>query len=239
MHKFDSIITLGDSWSWGSELPETQRIEKRFDSLLSKEFKVESINLARESATNFCYKWHWFDWVFSNPVYKNPIVIVGITGPNRHLIWNNSANFFQESPDRLVSEHTVLNNWGNNPNNGGFIRAFPNHVDFPDPIKKHCQENFYRYNYDDNMAEIYAIWEIKLLDLAIREHGGYPIFWSNFYPYQQMELAWPKSLLKNCNLVNNLQPFTYQSNHFYCKNSHPNELGHQHIATVLERFIHG
>ena len=167
------------------------------------------------------------------------MVIVGITGPNRHLIWNNSANFFQESPDRLLSEHTVLNNWGNSPNNGGFIRAFPNHVDFPDPIKKHCQENFYRYNYDDNMAEIYAIWEIKLLDLAIREHGGHPIFWSNFYPYQQMDLTWTKSLLKNCNLVNNLQPFTYKLNHFYRRNSHPNELGHQHIAKVLEQFIHG
>ena len=91
MNKFDSIIILGDSWSWGSELPEHQRIKKRFDSLLSNEFKVESINLARESATNFCYKWHWCDWVFSNPVYKNPMVIVGITGPNRHLIWNNNA----------------------------------------------------------------------------------------------------------------------------------------------------
>ena len=53
MHKFDSIIILGDSWSWGSELPETQRIEKRFDSLLSEEFVINGTGLIGYSQTLF------------------------------------------------------------------------------------------------------------------------------------------------------------------------------------------
>ena len=239
MKNFNCIVTIGDSWSWGSELPEEQRISARFDSLLSKKFNVESINLSRESATNFCYKWHWIDWLNSNPQKTHPLVIVGVTGPNRHLIYNNYADFFQESPGKLISEEMVVSNWGNGAHTGGFIRAFPNYIDFPDPIKKQCQENFYRYNYDDKMAEIYTIWEIKLLDSMIKEYGGQPIFWSNFYPYKQITLPWAKDLLKDCLLVNSLQPLDFDKKYFEGCYGHPNALGHQYIMEVLEQYICG
>jgi hypothetical protein len=239
MNRFESIIILGDSWSWGSELPNLHRTKYRFDTLLAEKLNVESINLARESATNFCYKWHWIDWLNTQTVNKNSLVLVGITGPNRHLIWNNSADSFQESPGRLVSEDMVTANWGNQKQNGGFIRAFPSHIDFPDAIKKQCQENFYRFNYDEIMAEIYSIWEIKLLHLLIKEHGAYPIFWSNFHQYKQIEMSWAKTLLKDCQLVNSLQPFAYQKEHFYHSGSHPNEAGHAYIADILYQNISG
>lgn len=237
MNMFTHIVTIGDSWSWGSELPKDQQVSHRFDTLIAKKFNVTSFNLARESASNFCYKWHWIDWINSNPEIKNSLIIVGITAPNRHLIYNNSANFFQESPNRLISEEMVHDNWGNG--NGGFIRAFPNYIDFPNPIKQKCQENFYRYNYDDKMAEIYTIWEIRLLDSLIKESGNHPIFWSNFYHYQQINLPWAQQVLKNCKLVNNLQPFDFDPNCFAGCDSHPNTSGHQHIMTILERFILG
>ena len=239
MKNFDSIVIIGDSWSWGSEIAEDQRVSVRFDTLLSKKFNINAVNLSRESATNFCYKWHWLDWLSSNPEYKNPLVVVGITAPNRHLIYNNSANFFQESPDRLMSEEMVLANWENGPHTGGFIRAFPNYIDFPDNIKQQCQENFYRYNYDDKMAEIYTIWEIKLLDSLIRESGGQPVFWSNFHPYKQIALPWVQQLLKNCSLVNSLQPLDFDSECFKGHWTHPNARGHQYIMEVLEQYING
>jgi hypothetical protein len=239
MKKFDSIVTIGDSWSFGSEIPEDRRVAVRFDTLLSKKCNVKSVNLARESATNFCYKWHWIDWLNSNPEYKNPLVVVGITGPNRHLIYNNYADFFQESPGRLVSEEMVLSNWGNGKQTGGFIRAFPNHIDFPNISKKQCQDNFYRYNYDDKMAEILTIWELKLLDLMIKQSGGQPFFWSNFHPYKQIELPWAQQVLKDCKLVNGLQPFDYDKDCFVGTMCHPNIVGHQYIMGVLEQFING
>jgi hypothetical protein len=237
--KFDRIITIGDSWTWGSELLEDQRISNRFDTLLAKYYSVECINLARTSASNFCYKWHWIDWLSLNPSVNDSLVIVGVTGPNRHLIYNNQASFFQESPGRLVSEEIVHANWGNGPGAGGFIRAFPNYIDFPDPTKKQCQDNFYRYNYDDKMAEILTIWEINLLDLMIKQSGGIPIFWSNFHPYDQISLPWAKQVLKDCNLVNGLQPFKYSEDCFFGPKSHPNVAGHQHIVDVLQQFISG
>lgn len=241
MKKFNCIVTLGDSWSWGSDIPEDQRISNRFDSLLAKKFNVESINLARESATNFCYKWHWADWLNSNPTYTNPLVIVGITGPDRHLIYDNQANYFQESPDCLMSEEMVIANWNNVPRGGGFIRLHPNYLSMPSKNKKQCQENFYRYNYDDKMAEIYTIWEIKLLDLMIKEYGAQVIFWSNFHPYKQVTLPWAQQLLGNCSIVNNLQPLNFESKSFDgpCLASHPNILGHQYIMEVLEQYING
>ena len=239
MNNFDSIIILGDSWSWGAELPEDQRTLLRFDHALSNKFELSCVNLSRESASNFCYKWHWLDYISSNKQIQQPLVIVGITGINRHLIWNNQADFFQESQGRLLEEKTVLENWTNQKGSGGFIRAFPYHVDFPNPTKKRCQDNFYRYNYDDKMAEIYSIWEIKLLDLMIKDRGGFPVFWSNFQPYQQIELPWAKTLLNHCKLVNALQPFAYQSEHFYRKDSHPNEAGHAYIADILYQNITG
>jgi hypothetical protein len=244
---FDSIITLGDSWSWGTDLPDGQRADLRFDSVLGKKLGLTVTNLARESASNFCYKWHWIDWINSEShIYKHPLVVVGITAPHRQLIWNNQADFFQESPGRLISEKMVHDNWGNNKNSGGFVRAFPNHVDFPNQSKKTCQENFYRYNFDDTMAEIYSIWEIKFLDLLIKEHGGFPIFWSNFYSYTQIQLPWAKNLLNNCILANNLQSlFVYENKNlspqenkfFYTPWSHPNEIGHQHIAEIIANNI--
>jgi hypothetical protein len=238
MKKFDSIVTIGDSWSWGSEIPENQRVAVRFDTLLSKKFNVNSVNLARENATNFCYKWHWIDWLNSNPKYKNPLVMVGVTTPNRNLIYNNYADFFQESPGRLISEEMVQENWGNGPRTGGFIRANPRHIDFPDDIKKQCQKNFYLYNYDDKMAEIYTIWEVNLLDLMIKKLGGIPIFWSNFYPYTQISLPWAQEVLKDCRLVNELQPFNYSEECFIDNtHSHPSALGHQYIMEVLEQYI--
>jgi hypothetical protein len=238
---FDCIVTMGDSWSWGSELPEETRISDRFDTLLANQLGVESVNLARESATNFCYKWHWIDWLDSNPTCKNPLIIVQITRPNRHLIYNNYADFFQESPGRLISEEMVQANWGNGTHTGGFIRAFPNHVDFPDPVKKRCQENFYRYNYDDKMAEITVIWEIKLLDLMLREFGGQPIFWTQYHPYQQVRMPWAQQLLANCLLVNELQPLDLDASWYVGKvgKSHPNARGHQYIMGVLEQAIRG
>jgi hypothetical protein len=239
MKTFDSIIILGDSWSRGSELPETCRMSNRFGNLLAQRYNVPCINLARESATNFCYKWHWFDWSNSKPTVLSPLVIVGITGPNRHLIYNNQADFFQESPNRLVSENTVRANWGNKRNGGGFMRAFSNHIDFTNVAKKRCQENFYRYNYNDEMAEISVIWEIKLLDLMVREYGGHPIFWSNFHSYEQVSWPWAQLVLNNDNLVNNLQPLNYNKDCFFYQGSHPNADGHQHIMTVLEQFING
>jgi len=239
MKKFNSIVTIGDSWSWGSEIPEHQRIAVRFDTLLSKRFDVECINLARESASNFCYKWHWIDWLTSNPSVENSLIIIGATSVNRHLIYNNQADFFQESPGRLVSEDMVHANWGNGVGTGGFIRAFPNYVDFPNAIKKQCQDNFYRYNYDDKMSEILAIWEFKLLDLMIKQSGGIPIFWSNFHPYTQISLPWAKEVLKDCKLVNGLQPFNYSKECFVDTRSHPNALGHRYIMEILEHYING
>jgi hypothetical protein len=239
MKKFDSIVTIGDSWSWGSELPEDQRIANRFDTLLAKNYNVECINLAKESASNFCYKWHWIDWLNSKPSAKNSLVIVGVTSPNRHLIYNNQANFFQENPGRLVSEEMVHANWNNAPGTGGFIRAFPNYVDFPDATKKQCQDNFYRYNYDDKMAEILTIWEIKLLNLMIKESGRQPIFWSNLYPYTQTTLPWTSDVLNDCKLVNGLQTFNFSKECFCGTVSHPNILGHQYIMETLEQFITG
>jgi len=235
--KFNRIVTIGDSWSWGSELPEDQRIANRFDTLLAEHHNVECINLARESASNFCYKWHWFDWLNLNPSVENSLVIVGVTGPNRHLIYNNQADFFQEHPGRLVSEEVVLANWGNGSGTGGFIRAFPNYIDFPNATKKQCQDNFYRYNYDDKMAEILTIWEINLLDLMIKQSGGIPIFWSNFHPYKQISLPWAKQVLKDCKLVNGLQPFDYSKDCFVAPQIHPTAVGHQYIMGVLEQFI--
>lgn len=237
MKKFNSLIILGDSWSWGSELSETSRISDRFDNLLAQRYNVKCINLARESASNFCYKWHWFDWLNSNPTLVNPLVVVGITAPNRHLIYNNQANFFQESPNRLVNENTVLNNWGNKPNSGGFIRAFPNHIDFADDTKKRCQKNFYCYNYDNKMAEISVIWEIKLLNLMIQEYGGQSIFWSNMHLYEQISWPWAQLILNDVHLVNNLQPLNYNKDCFSYQGSHPNTNGHQYIMTMLDQFI--
>ena len=237
--KVDRIITVGDSWSWGAELPTDQRVAVRFDTLLASAFDVELINLARESATNFCYKWHWINWLNSQPEVKDSLVVVGITAPNRHLIYNNYADFFQESPDRLISEDMVHANWGNGSHTGGFIRAFPNYIDFPDAVKKQCQENFYRHNYDDKMAEIYTLWEIKLLDSMIKESGNQVIFWSNFHPYKQVSLPWAQQLLGNCLLVNDLQPLNLDAKCFTGNHDHPNALGHQRIMEVLEQYICG
>jgi hypothetical protein len=89
------------------------------------------------------------------------------------------------------------------------------------------------------MAEIYTLWEIKLLDSLIKESGGQPLFWSNFYSYNQIELPWAQQLLKNCLLVNNLQPLDFDSECFKGHWHHPNALGHQYIMEVLEQYING
>lgn len=238
MKTFDSIIIIGDSWSWGSELPEDQIISHRFDTLLSNKLNLKCINLSRESASNFCYKWHWINWLNSNYASTScPLVIVGITGPNRHLLYNNQADYFQESPDRLMSEDMVRQNWGNNPGSGGFVRTFPNHMDFSNPVKKQIQKNFYTYNYDDKMAEIYSLWEIKLLNMMIKDSGGHPIFWSNFHNYEQTKLPWAKVLLKGCDLVNDLQALVTDKKYFLGTESHPNDQGHAYIMEVLDSFI--
>jgi hypothetical protein len=239
--KFDSLVILGDSWSWGSELPEDTRVASRFDTLLGNQFKLECVNLSRESASNFCLKWHWLDWISTVPAYKNPLVIVGITGPNRWLIYNNQAEFFQEgSGGRLVSEDMVLSNWGNSQDAGGFIRAFPNYIDAPTPEKVRCQKNFYRYNYNDTMAEIYAVWEISQINSLVQSFGGQAIFWSNFHRYVQVGMPWCQPLLKTINLMDNLAPISMALKaeaDTLCRGGHPNAKGHQLIYRRLLQHI--
>jgi hypothetical protein len=241
MKKFDSLVVLGDSWSWGSELPEDIRVASRFDTLLGNQLGLECINLSRESASNFCLKWHWLDWISTAPAYKNPLVIVGITGPNRWLIYNNQAEFFQEGGGgRLVNEDVVMSNWGNSQKTGGFIRAFPNYIDTPTPEKTRCQENFYRYNYNDTMAEIYAIWEINQINSMVQSFGGQAIFWSNFHKYTQVNMPWCQPLLKTIHLVDDLQPIATllrAERNMLCRGGHPNADGHKYIHHRLLQYI--
>ena len=253
MTNFDSIVTVGASWAWGSELPSQQRTELRFDNVLATKLGIDSvINIARESATPFCYKWHWIDWLDSKPTCSQPLVLIQLTNPGRHLIYDNQADWFQESPGRLISEKMVLENWGNGPKTGGFVRANPTYVDFPSSNKERVRSNFYRYNHDDKMGEIYDLWEIKLMDLMIKEFGGYPLFWADDYSYN-VTLPWAQDLLKNVNLLNNLLPLFAVKNLKHFDNlpsfsigpkeqyigpgDHPNPLGHEYIAERMHQFL--
>lgn len=238
MKQFDSVITLGDSWTYGSELPEDQRAQLRFDARLGQHFGVEVTNLAVEGASNFCYKWHWINWANRMPAAKRPLVVVGVTEMSRQLIFSNQVDNFQETPFRLVSESMVRSNWPNQPGGGGFVRTLPNYSpDFPDAVKDKCYDNFYRYNYNDKMGEIYALWEIKLLDGMIKEFGGYPVFWTYGNSYKQTKLPWGRELLKNCHLVNNLTALPIEKKHIEGNVNHPNQLGHQFIADRLLQSI--
>jgi hypothetical protein len=238
MTPFDSIVTLGDSWSYGSELPEDQRAQLRFDRLLGDHFGVEVTNLAAEGSSNFCYKWHWINWANRNPTVKQPLVVVGVTEPARQLIFSNQIDNFQETPFRLISESMIRSNWPNQPGGGGFIRTLPNYSpDFTNTIKDKCYDNFYRYNYNDKMGEIYALWEIKLLDGMIKEFGGYPIFWTYGYSYRQANLPWARDLLKNCQLVKRLTALPIEPIHIKGNVNHPNALGHRFIADALLEFV--
>jgi hypothetical protein len=236
MKNFDSIVTVGASWSWGSELPSEQRTVLRFDNVLATKLGIDTVdNIARESSTPFCCKWHWIDWVTSNPKTKHPLVLVQVSTLGRHLIYDNQADRFQETPGKLISEKMVSDNWGNNPKSGGFVSAFPNYSDNPSNSKEKVRSNFYRYNYDDKMAEIYIMWEIKLLDLMIKEFGGYPVFWADEYPYN-MALPWAQDLLKNAKLFNNLQPLLKEKTYF-TKGLHPNALGHERLANGIYQML--
>lgn len=252
MKKFDCLVTIGDSWTWGNELPEDQREKLRWSHGLAKQLNLPEINLSVPGSSNFCKKWHLLNWT-TNTKYNSPLVIVGLTDPSRQLLYDNSKDFFQEDPGHLVSEDIVCANWGNSRGNdqtkeGGFGRHHTSGTTrWSTPVKEDIQKFFYKYMYNDKVGEINTIWEIKLLNGLITDLGGQAIFWSNFYRYNQIDMPWSKTILHNYRLVNNLEPFpmftrpgktvNFNSEYFKGCNNHPNAQGHAYIQQILYQYL--
>jgi hypothetical protein len=245
---FDCLVALGDSWTWGAELPEDKQKELCWPTGLSKQLGLDCVNLAVPGSSNFCKKWNLFDWIYNNTQYKNPLVIVGLTDPGRQLLYDNSKEFFQEADGHLISENLVESNWKNSKPAGGFARHYANNTTgWSTLTKEEIQKFFYKHMYNDTVGEINSIWEIQLLNGLIKDIGGTAVFWSNFYRYRQVFMPWAKKLLEHCHLVNDLAPFSelvaahgeidWHSKYFAGCQAHPNAEGHGVIQKTLYTYL--
>ena len=239
MEKYDCLVVLGDSWSYGAELNPLSRESDRFDSHLALSLNLPLVNLARESATNFCYKWHFLDYVFTNKLYHCPLVVIGVTGKARALIYNNQLDYFQESPDRLVSESLVDQNWKNSKNSGGNQRITPGHMDFPTPDKKIIFDLFYSNIYDEKYGEISLFWEIKLLESLIKSYNGTCVFWNTFEQITQIDYTWVQTLKLSSLFVNDFDVIVNKKTNpeLFASGSHPNAKGHFKVFEAIKNCL--
>jgi len=104
--EYDFVIGAGCSYVDGYEI----RYED--GSLASEEFRVAKIlseklccdteNIAKRGASNERIIRSIYNWVESNETYKNPLLVIGLTGTARYSAWNHiSENWIDLHPEHI------------------------------------------------------------------------------------------------------------------------------------------
>lgn len=248
---YDSIVVIGDSWSYGSELPEHMRETARFSTIIAERLGIDKIyNIARESATNFCYKWHWLNWKKTHTALKQSLVIIGVTDFARTIMFDNTLKSVQEFPNMLYNEE----NYPTIYCDGGFFRLSPIIVgqlnedveclDIVDNMgnKAHIAKQYYKYQYSDDIGIINTLMELKLLSslISTQNNNILPFMWANFVNLDVSNHMLFNTEFRHQNIYNNLN-MIFNKNDYdqYIRpnGEHPNMLGHEYIADKIIELV--
>jgi|APSaa5957512535_1039671.scaffolds.fasta_scaffold85163_2 hypothetical protein len=248
---YDCLVTIGDSWTYGAELQPTIRKAKTFSQIIGETLGIGKVfNIGVESATNFCYKWHWMQWKNTHPEFSNSLVIIGLTDFARVLLTDNMLNRVQEFDYMLYRE----NHYPYITNEGGLFRLTPmasanrsqkayDCLDSVDVLgnKKHIATQYYKYQYSDDMGVINTLMELKLLQSLLQSQNGgnIPFVWSNFvdlhvskHPIFGQEFD-HKYFYNDLNKIMDINCNKYVHPNY----AHPNTRGHKYIADELIKMV--
>lgn len=228
---FDSVVTVGDSWTWGADLTDYDREQHIFPILVARHFDLPLTNLGICSATNFNYKWRMLEWFNQNPG-RRPLVVVGVTSPLRLLIYNNTQRGFQDPMHYILEDQAGFPNvWGGTKLGGyvGIQLADP-HSRKPYSDLGEVGKNYVIYQLDDELrdVEIASIWEILFLDTLIKQQGGKAVFWTNLYDFTLHTNKFFGHWFESISCVNNLQRL--ENGRFM---NHPNVEQHAIFAQAI------
>jgi hypothetical protein len=206
---FDSVVTVGDSWTWGSDLTNSDREHHIFPILVAKHFDLPLTNLGICSATNFNYKWRMLEWFNQNPG-RRPLVIVGVTSPFRLLIYDNTQQGFQCPMNYILQDQMAFPSVYGGQNKQGGYRGLQLANPYTGQSYSDLDEvgkNYVLYQLDDEYrdVEIASIWEILFLDTLIRQRGGQAVFWTNLHDFDLHTNQFFGSWFQPISCVNNLK----------------------------------
>lgn len=226
------LVTIGDSWTWGSDLSDADRLLKSWPVQLSQMLELPLINLGVESATNYNYKWKLLDWANQTQVTE-PLVIVGVTSPYRYLWFDNQQQFFQPHPNYLFDAKTEQE-LGINAVGGYYgaqlVNPFTGKLQH---AQKETHKNFVNYQLDDQgrNVEIDTVWELIYINSLIKTYlNGCAVFWSNLHNYRYHQHNFFSKTSAELNVVKDLQPIL---NLAEVKTGHPTLSQHTQIANTL------
>lgn len=99
MKNYDCVVVIGCSYLQGSNInDDSGRFigdRYRFSKLLADKYNCKEINLARPGGSNERIFRKLYDWINSSDItYKNPLIILGLTGITRTQIYSTAQKQF-------------------------------------------------------------------------------------------------------------------------------------------------
>ena len=98
MKKYDCVVVVGCSFMHGDAILDTNgnwNGEKyRMSKLLSDKLNCDEINLAKPGSGNERISRKIYEWVSTNEQYKNPLIIIGLSGITRQELWSSRQSRF-------------------------------------------------------------------------------------------------------------------------------------------------
>jgi len=95
MSKYDCIVAIGCSFVHGATIEDEngnwKGNEYRFSKVLADKLNIDEVNLGRPGGSNERITRKLVEWVESNTKYKNPFVIIGLSGLSRTQIYSNAS----------------------------------------------------------------------------------------------------------------------------------------------------
>lgn len=212
---FTKLLSFGDSWSYGSELPENS---KTYNQLIADKFNISHACCAVPGTSIEHLLIQLKKTINDDPELKNALAIFTLTSPTRSIYFDNGIpKEIHIRNEDLTSKNYFKYQWSNELDHlklNTVILA----------LQKICKE----YNIHD-----YYVCGFNRIDI---NYPGIDI--TKIYDQGKNHLAGLLNCQQPVNIIDNMDFSIDKTNPFIFPNiCHPNQLGHIKIAEILHSWI--
>ena len=95
MSYYDCIVAIGCSFVHGATIEDEngnwKGADYRFSKVIADKLNIDEVNLGRPGGSNERITRKLVDWVENNTKYKNPFIVIGLSGLSRTQIYSNAS----------------------------------------------------------------------------------------------------------------------------------------------------
>ena len=212
---FTKLLSFGDSWAYGSELPENS---KTYNQIIADNFKISHTCYAVQATSTEHLLIQLKTAIIKEATLTNSLAIFTLTSPTRSIYFDNNIpkEIYIRNED-LISKNYFKYHWSDELD---YLKL--NTVILA--LQKICKE----YSIQD-----YYVCGFSRVDI------DYPgIDTTKIYNRGKNHLAGLLNCQNPVNILNNMDFSIDRDNPYIFPNiSHPNQLGHTKIAEVLYSWI--